>query len=269
MTRKEKRIFSVLSASFMILLTILFTNIISKCNNSKKVFGDQWEFPEGKQGTATYGSNRESDCQTKIKHTVSKKGFNVYDMPTKKVSPGRNRVEGIILHHTVAYGCEIDLSYDLSQRISAHVVIGSNGARYVLAPPTAITWHAGESYMNGKRYCNSFTIGIEFEGNTCKYPLTEKQISSAIEYLLPIIRKYHIPLCNITTHKRVRDAWNKRFPKQKAEAKVDITDKEYRHFMKELKKAYNQNIKHYGTSNSDSCNSSRTDYMASGTDKQQ
>lgn len=265
MTRKEKRIVSVLSACFIILLTILLTNIVSKCNNSRKLFGDQWEFPEGK--SEPYDSNKEGDYHAKIKRTVSKKGFSVYDMPTKKVSPGRNRVEGVILHHTVDYGCEMDISYNPNNEISAHVVIGSNGARYVLAPPTAITWHAGKSYMNGKRYCNNFTIGIEFEGNTCNYPLTEKQISSAIEYLLPIIRKYNIPLSNITTHKRVRDAWNKRFPEQKTAPKVDITDKEYKHFMKELKKVYNQNIKHYGTSNSDSCNRSSADYLASGTDK--
>lgn len=48
MTRKEKRIVSVLSASFIILLSILLTDIVSKCNNSKKLFGDQWEFSEGK-----------------------------------------------------------------------------------------------------------------------------------------------------------------------------------------------------------------------------
>lgn len=158
---------------------------------------------------------------------------------TPNITPGRNKVQGVILHHTACrWQTAVGKLISPKSKTSTHVVIAMDGTRYVLAPPTAITWHAGRSWMNGKSNCNRFTIGIEFEGNTCILPLTDAQINSAIEYLLPIIKKYHIPLRNIRTHQQVREAWNKRFPKRKTWTKVDITDKEYKRFMKELRKNY-------------------------------
>lgn len=180
------------------------------------------------------------------KRVSPKQKYKVIYKKAAFVTRGKNKVKGVVLHHTAA---SLQGSIDVftgkrAKKASSHVIIDTDGTRYVFAPPTAITWHSGRAVLNGKsdRYnsVNGFTIGIEFQGNTLSGPLTDAQINSAIEYLLPIIRKYHIPLRNITTHKRVRDAWNKKYPKNRAAVKQDITEKEYDRFMKALRKKYKQ-----------------------------
>ena len=114
-------------------------------------------------------------------------------------------------------------------------VIDTDGTRYIMASPETVTFHAGWSYLNGKTGCNYFTIGIEFQGNTLEKPLTEDQINSAIEYLLPLIAKYKISVNSIVTHEMVRNAYKKMYPKKRCSGKVDITQAEYRRFMKALK----------------------------------
>lgn len=161
--------------------------------------------------------------------------------PTPKLGEGRNEVKGIVLHHTVIE--EIDRTIfalcDSEREASCHVVIDKDGTRYILAKPESITWHAGYSILNGRERCNLFTIGIEFQGNTLEAPLTEDQILSAIEYVLPLIKKYHIPLSNIVTHEQVRKEWLEHNPERAKEfnvqGKVDITPTEYARFMNMLK----------------------------------
>ena len=63
---------------------------------------------------------------------------------------------------------------------------------------------------------------------------TENQIESGIEYLLPIIRKYNIPLENIVTHEAVRNNYKRKYPGRKVSGKVDITPGEYQRFMERL-----------------------------------
>ena len=67
-------------------------------------------------------------------------------------------------------------------------------------------------------------------------PLTDLQIESAIEYLLPIIRKYDIPEENIVTHEAVRNNYKRKYPYKKISGKVDITPAEYQRFMERLRK---------------------------------
>ena len=114
------------------------------------------------------------------------------------------------------------------------MVIDLNGTRYVLAKPTQITWHSGYSVLNGNDNCNNFTLSIEFQGNTKNAPLTEKQINSAIDYMIPIMKKYKIPRNNIVTHEYVRNEWNKKYPNRAKIQKVDITQEEYARIMKSL-----------------------------------
>ncbi len=150
---------------------------------------------------------------------------------TPNIFEGENEVAGIVLHHT-AYEGSADLVVkdlcDPSNPVSCHVVIDKDGTRYVLAPPEAITWHAGFSKWGNRYRVNLFMIGIEFQGNTLVEPLTEAQIESAIEYMRPIIEKYNISADNIVTHQMIRDAYREANPKnKKAWPKVDITPEEY------------------------------------------
>lgn len=170
------------------------------------------------------------------------KKYKVIDHPTPNLGEGTNSVEGIVLHNTEIPTIEESVfklcNNKGNNRVSCHVVIDTDGTRYLLAPPTAITWHAGKSYLDGKEGANNFTIGIEFQGNTLVAPLTDDQIYSAIEYITPIVKKYNIKIENIVTHKMIRDAWIKHNPGKKAYTKDDITDKEYKRFIRIFKENF-------------------------------
>lgn len=162
----------------------------------------------------------------------------VVDWPTPALGEGKNDVKGVVLHHTASPSIESALKALASEKskVSCHVLIDTDGTRYVLADPTAITWHAGLSRFNGRDSCNNFMVGIEFQGNTLEHPLTDEQVESAIDYLLPIIDHYNIPIKNIVSHEEIRSNYIEAHPKSKAHAKVDVTPEEKTHFIKELRK---------------------------------
>ncbi|MBM4196742.1 MAG: 1,6-anhydro-N-acetylmuramyl-L-alanine amidase AmpD [Gammaproteobacteria bacterium] len=49
-------------------------------------------------------------------------------------------------------------------KVSAHFVIGRDGAITQYVPVTRRAWHAGQSLWCGREKCNDFSIGIELEG---------------------------------------------------------------------------------------------------------
>lgn len=164
--------------------------------------------------------------------------YRVMEFDTPNVSRGKkNDVKAVVLHHTACDDTETSFKIMTkpTTNVSTHVLIAPDGTRYILAKPEKVTWHAGYSYLNGRYNANDFAIGIEFQGNTAQEPLTDKQIASAIDYLVPIIKEYHIPLDNIVTHKHIRQEYLKRNPNSKALPKGDITDTEYARFMKALR----------------------------------
>lgn len=174
---------------------------------------------------------------------TAKRKYKEIKYPTPNIDLSKkNTVEGVILHHTAEPTIErsLDVLTSLKKKVGTHVVIDTDGTRYIMCDPEIVTYHAGLSILNGKIGCNNFTIGIEFQGNTLEKPLTEDQIRSAIEYLKPIIAKYGIPLSNIVTHEMVRQAYKKKYPKKRCSGKVDITQKEYLRFMKVLRNEFKE-----------------------------
>ena len=163
----------------------------------------------------------------------------------KKGHPLNNEQRGVVLHHTGDYPSLDAIVQDLTTPIgqvvpfrqrkqdreaSAHVVIGTDGTRKVLATPDKVTFHAGSSAHDGRTNVNDFMIGIEFQGDTNKRDLTPQQIESAIEYLEPIIRRNNIRLEDIVTHQNVRDLYNDYARKaglKEAESKPDINQRNY------------------------------------------
>ncbi|MBO4821363.1 MAG: N-acetylmuramoyl-L-alanine amidase [Prevotella sp.] len=177
---------------------------------------------------------------TEEPEVVEKRHYPEVSHPTPNIVPDSlNEMLGIVLHHTALPTVEAALE-ELTRpgwvRVSSHVVIDTDGTRYILAPPTAITYHAGKSILHGRERCNNFCIGIEFQGNTAQVPLTTEQIESGVEYLLPLILECNIPLDNIVTHKMVRDNFIHHHPEEKRyKAKVDISSSDYARFMDALK----------------------------------
>lgn len=175
---------------------------------------------------------------------VTKNKYKEKKYPTPNIDKKRtNTVEGVILHHTAEPTIErsLEILTSLKKKVGTHCVIDLDGTRYIMCEPEVVTYHAGFSVLNGKEGCNYFTIGIEFQGNTLEKPLTQDQIYSAIEYLKPLITKYRIPLNNIVTHEMVRQAYKKRHPHKRCSGKVDITQTEYKRFMKFLQQSIKTN----------------------------
>ena len=166
--------------------------------------------------------------------------FNEVKYPTPNFDQEKtNEILGVILHHTAEPSIEnaLNILSSPEKKVGTHVVIDTDGTRYVMADPSVVTYHAGYSVLDGRDSCNYFTIGIEFQGNTLNSPLTDEQIASGIEYLIPLIEKYRIPLESIVTHQMVRNAYKQKYTNKRCSGKVDITQAEYQRFMENLRKA--------------------------------
>ena len=153
-----------------------------------------------------------------------------------------NEVRGVVLHHTALPTIERSLEVLTTpiNKVGTHCLIDTDGTRYILCDPEVVTFHAGKSVLNDREKCNDFTIGIEFQGNTLDEPLTDDQICSAIQYLLPVIDRYHISLDSIVTHEMIRDNYMLKYPEKRTKNKIDITSWEYRRVMKALRAAYQE-----------------------------
>ena len=170
------------------------------------------------------------------------------DESFKKGHPLTNEQKAIILHHT-GYSDTTGVSRGMSKAMqgvakqfsqpgeSSHVVIDFDGTRYNYARPDQVTFHAGKSMFNGRDNVNDFGIGIEFQGDTDKTRLTDKQINSFVEYAGPIIKKNKIPLSSIITHKQIRTNYMKANPGDKQVlGKPDVNEIDYKRIIQALKK---------------------------------
>lgn len=225
-----RKIFVIAGLSILFVI-VIFAEKATECYKNKETIIIEKSFFQN--------SARQKDSNIKSKNPKQK--YAEISHPTPNIDHNRiNTVEGVILHHTAEPTIDKSLGVltSLKKKVGTHVVIDTDGTRYIMAKPEVVTYHAGFSVLNGKEGCNYFTIGIEFQGNTLEDPLTQDQINSAIEYLQPIIKKYKIPIKNIVTHEMIRQAYKKKYPRKRCSGKVDITQTEYKRFMKSLKKVY-------------------------------
>ncbi len=92
---------------------------------------------------------------------------------------------------------------DPASKVSYHAIVGKDGRRTVLADPDERTWHAGVSSWRGKKDLNSWSIGAAFEGDTNKRELSEPEMASMAEYLVPLMKRYGLTLADVTDHRTV------------------------------------------------------------------
>jgi N-acetyl-anhydromuramyl-L-alanine amidase AmpD len=121
------------------------------------------------------------------------------------VSKGKRiKPKAIVLHHTSgSYAGSVAWCMNPASRVSYHCIVAKDGRRSTLADPDERTWHAGRSEWRGKRDLNSWSIGAAFEGDTYKRPLSEDEMASMAEYLVPIMREYNLALGDVTDHRNV------------------------------------------------------------------
>jgi N-acetyl-anhydromuramoyl-L-alanine amidase len=110
----------------------------------------------------------------------------------------------VLLHHTSgSYAGSVSWCMNPGSQVSYHCIIARDGRRTVLAPDTARTWHAGRSTWQGRPDLNSWSLGLAWEGDTYSDPLGEDAMASALEYLVPRMKRWDIPLNMVVTHQQV------------------------------------------------------------------
>ena len=174
----------------------------------------------------------------------------VYDMPNVRTKKDdsykaghklKNEIKNFVLHHTaydnpITNEAEVKKQFMTPGQNSSHVVIEEDGSRTIYASPEQVSFHAGKSKWNGREDVNDFSIGVEFQGDTQKKPLTDQQVISFVEYYAPIAKKYNLNLKSIITHEQIRNAYIKKHANEKGlETKPDITYNQYKRILNYMK----------------------------------
>jgi Negative regulator of beta-lactamase expression len=114
------------------------------------------------------------------------------------------KISFIIIHYTALKSVSKSINFLCLKKnqVSAHYVISRNGEIYSLVSEKKRAWHAGDSYWNGIKDINSYSIGIEldYSANNLNEEYAEKQIKSLLKLLLKIKEKYSLNSKNILGH---------------------------------------------------------------------
>lgn len=120
-------------------------------------------------------------------------------------SPNHNAREAIlvVIHATTQDSVEESLQTLRTENsggpVSAHYLIGRDGARYQLVAEERRAWHAGPGAWGTISDVNSASIGIELDNNgTDAYP--SEQIDSLLELLADICERNGIPREQVIAH---------------------------------------------------------------------
>jgi len=111
---------------------------------------------------------------------------------------------------------------------SYHCIIARDGRRTITNQDDNRAYHAGASIFNSRTSLNNWSIGVAFERDSYKEPLQEAAMESAIEYMLPLMKKWKIVPDMVTDHRTVSPG-----------RKVDLKKEEFEKFHALLRKKYN------------------------------
>jgi hypothetical protein len=119
--------------------------------------------------------------------------------------------KAIVLHDTAGnYEGSIDwtskiINPQTGKRLYAsyHVIIKRNGERTITNLDNNRAYHAGASSFKGRKSLNLWSIGVAFERDSHTEPLQKEAIESAIEYVIPRMKKWGITPDWVTDHRTV------------------------------------------------------------------
>lgn len=131
-------------------------------------------------------------------------GQGISGVPTQwRPSPNLDarRPNYVIIHQTTSstVGRALNTLLDPERKVSAHYLIGRDGALIQLVDERQRAWHAGESWWGGLTDLNSTSIGIELD-NTGDEAFAEPQIQTLLALLGDLAARYRIPAANVIAH---------------------------------------------------------------------
>jgi len=107
----------------------------------------------------------------------------------------------VVMHHTSDDSVDQALRTlsDPARSVSAHYLVGRDGAIIQLVDERARAWHAGESKWGADTDINSASLGIELDNNG-REAFPDAQIAALLRLLADIRERYHIPVANFLGH---------------------------------------------------------------------
>ena len=191
--------------------------IIKDLNLSKKELTEIIQRKVGSLPDGSYGSNTakeitkalglEKGKEPSVVATAKVDGtYPEVLKPSPNVSSSRIKPEGVVLHHSSgSYGGSVSWILKDVSNVSYHCIIDEDGSRTSFADDDRRCWHAGKSRFKGRGGCNGFLLGLAVSGNTKTRELSDDEVASAVEWLLPRFKKWGWPtdLSTITTHREV------------------------------------------------------------------
>jgi N-acetylmuramoyl-L-alanine amidase len=124
--------------------------------------------------------------------------------PSPNYRTGRSKpITCVVIHATATAAIESprDWLSNPASKVSAHYLIGTDGAIYHMVHESDTAWHAGESEWRGEKNVNDFGIGIELvNSNDGKMAYPEAQLISCAALVKDICSDYKIEFENVIGH---------------------------------------------------------------------
>jgi N-acetylmuramoyl-L-alanine amidase len=137
--------------------------------------------------------------------------------PNQSARSNGATVTAVIVHATVIPTLEATTRQFLtrSSQVSAHYVVGRDGAVVQMVEDTARAWHAGVSELEGVKGVNDFSVGIEIVNlNDGRDPFTDAQYEAVAAIIRHLREQYMIPDSRIVSHEFIaRPAGRKSDPR--------------------------------------------------------
>jgi len=107
----------------------------------------------------------------------------------------------IVLHYTAMDSAQaaLDRLCDPVFEVSAHYLIGSDGALWHMVEEKDRAWHAGAGEWCGQNDINSRSIGIELD-NAGTHPFAEPQLAVLDTLLSGVMARWSIPSAGVIGH---------------------------------------------------------------------
>ncbi|NQU61491.1 MAG: N-acetylmuramoyl-L-alanine amidase [Rhodospirillales bacterium] len=122
--------------------------------------------------------------------------------------PPATPIDMVVIHYTGMESAEAALARlcDAEAKVSAHYVIGEDGAVTSLVEEKHRAWHAGEAFWRGHTDINARSIGIELvnPGHEFGYrDFSEAQMSALEDLAKGVLDRHPIPARNVVGHSDV------------------------------------------------------------------